>query len=286
MVSKRKQSGLVVLLGAGPGDAGLLTNEGVKWLTRADVVVYDRLVNPELLKHCSCDTELIFAGKSPKQHIMSQEQISQLLVDRGTAGKIVVRLKGGDPMIFGRVFEETDALRKANCPFRIVPGITSGLAAAAYSGIGLTDRRFGNTLAFVTGHEDPAREESSVDFEALAGIDSLIFYMSVENLPGVVEKLIAAGKPTDTPAVIVENATTPNQRTITATLETLPDVARAENVVPPSVVIVGQGTKTHEQLGWFENLPLFGRTILVTRSRKQISTLAAKIGRASCRERV
>lgn len=277
MVNERKKSGLVVLLGGGPGDAGLLTSEGVKWLTRADVVVYDRLVNPDLLKHTRADTELIFAGKSPAQHVMSQEQISQLLVDRGTAGKIVVRLKGGDPMIFGRTCEETDALRKANCPFRIVPGITAGLAAAAYSGVGLTDRRFGNTLAFVTGHEDPSRDESAVDFKSLAGIDTVIFYMSVGNLPCVVEKFIAAGKPIDTPAVIVENATTPNQRTITATLGTLPDIATAENVAPPSVVIVGAATKTHEQFGWFESLPLFGRTILVTRSRKQISYLGSKL---------
>ncbi|MCK5114930.1 MAG: uroporphyrinogen-III C-methyltransferase, partial [Phycisphaerae bacterium] len=239
--------------------------------------VYDRLVNPELLKHCSPDTELIFAGKSPRQHVMSQEQISQLLVDRGTAGKIVVRLKGGDPMIFGRACEEAAALHKAGVAFRIVPGITAALGAAAYTGAALTDRRFGNTLAFVTGHEDPAREESAVDFVALAGIDTVIFYMSVGNLPGIVEKLIAAGKPTDTPAIIVENATTPNQRTISATLETLPEAAAAKNVAPPAVIVVGAATQTHEQLGWFENLPLFGRTILVTRSRKQISRLAGQL---------
>ncbi|MCD4825698.1 MAG: uroporphyrinogen-III C-methyltransferase [Phycisphaerae bacterium] len=273
----KSNTGLVVLVGGGPGAAQLLTAEAAKWISRADVVIYDRLANPELLRLAPATAEKIYVGKSPGDHSRSQEQINALLIEKAYAGRLVVRLKGGDPLIFGRGGEEADALAAAGCAFRIVPGITAAIAAGAYAGIPLTDRRLAGTLALVTGNEDPAKDESAIDFTALAGIDTVVFYMGVGRLAAIAEKLIAAGKPSETPAAVVENATTPAQRTITATLGTLAARARQMNVNPPALIVVGPVVQAASRLGWFEKLPLKGQTVLITRTRRQASRLAEKL---------
>ncbi|MBN1553408.1 MAG: uroporphyrinogen-III C-methyltransferase [Phycisphaerae bacterium] len=266
--------GLAVLLGAGPGAEGLLTREGETWLSRCDCVIYDRLANPALLDLAPEQAEKIDVGKSPDHHTVPQEQINRLLVEKVREGKIVVRLKGGDPLIFGRGGEEIEALHEAGLEFRVVPGITAAIAAGAYAGVSLTDRRCASSVAFVTGHEDPDKTESAVNYEALAGVDTVVFYMGVGRLDAICRSLILAGKSPDTPAVAVQSATLPRQRTIRATLGTLAEQAREQSLAPPAVVIVGQVARTAEQWNWFERLPLAGQCVLVTRSRKQASRLA------------
>jgi uroporphyrinogen III methyltransferase/synthase len=268
---------LAVLAGAGPGAEGLLTREGEMWLRRCDCVIYDRLANPAFLEFVPAGAEKIDVGKSPSRHPIPQEQINDLLIEKVREGKLVVRLKGGDPLIFGRGGEEIDALCKAGLPFRVVPGVTAAVAAGAYAGVSLTDRRKAATVAFVTGHEDPAKDESAVNYDALTGIDTVVFYMGVGRLGAICQRLIDAGKNPDTPAVAIQNATTPRQRTIRATLATLADRARAENLAPPAVIIVGDVASTTQEWGWFERLPLAGQCVLVTRSRKQASQLSTRL---------
>ena len=277
MTSNKKSGGLAVLVGAGSGDENLITIAGRDWLSRAEVVVYDRLANPALLRYAPATAELIFAGKKPGYHAMTQEQINQTLVEKTAQGKLVVRLKGGDPLIFGRGGEEASALVEAGLDFRIVPGITAAISAGAYAGIPMTDRRAGSSLVLVTGHEDPTKNEAAVDFDAIARIDTAVFYMGISNLELIADKLIQAGKNPETPVALVENATHPKQRTLTGTLENLAKLARENNVKPPALIIVGPGTKMHDSLGWFEKLPLAGQRIIVTRSRLQQSQLAQKL---------
>jgi uroporphyrinogen III methyltransferase/synthase len=277
MTSEAENNGLAILLGAGPGDAALVTVEGVKWLSRADTVIYDRLANPKLLDLAPPSAERIYVGKQPGSHALSQEQINALLVEKTREGKIVVRLKGGDSFIFGRGGEEATALAEAECPMRIVPGVTAAVAAAAYAGVPLTDRRFAGTVALVTGHEDPTKGEPVIDYAALAGIDTVVFYMGVANLPEIAEKLIATGKTGETPAAIITNAATPQQRTVPATLADLADCAARADVRPPAIIIVGEVAEMHGRLGWYEKLPLYGKTILVTRSTGRVSRLADKL---------
>ena len=270
-------AGLAVLVGAGPRAEGLLTREGEKWLRRCDCVIYDRLVNQAFLEYVPPGAEKIDVGKSPDHHPVPQERINDLLAAKVREGKLVVRLKGGDPLIFGRGGEEIDALHNAGLAFRIVPGVTAAVAAGAYAGVSLTDRRRAATVAFVTGHEDPAKEDPAVNYAALAGIDTVVFYMGVARLGAICRQLIDAGKNPDTPAVAVENATTPRQRTIRATLATLPAVAQAEALQAPAIVIVGEVAATTESWNWFERLPLAGKCVLVTRSRTQASQLAERL---------
>lgn len=272
---KQLKPNLAVLVGAGSGDPGLLTLAGASWLARADAVIYDRLIPEALLELAPPGAERIYVGKGPDSHTMPQEQINQLLVDYCKKGKLVVRLKGGDPFVFGRGSEEADALQAAGIPFRIVPGITAAIAAGAYAGIALTDRRDASSVAFVTGHEDPSKTTSSLNWQALAGIDTVVFYMGVGQLEQIAERLIGAGKNPDTPCAIVERATTPRQRTITATLATIAQAAKAQNIKPPAVTIVGKVVQMRERLAWFDRLPLCGQTVLVTRTRKQASQLSA-----------
>ena len=264
---------MAVLVGAGPGEAGLITVAGAGWLAAAEVVLYDRLANEGLLAACRPDAELLYVGKRPDAHALSQEQINALLVDTCRAGKLVVRLKGGDPLVFGRGGEEADALAREGLAFRIVPGVTAAIAAGAYAGIPLTDRRTASTLAFVTGHEDPDKGGSTIDFDALARIDTVVFYMGVGNLAAIAARLISAGRSPETPVALVQNATWPNQRTLTATLATVADAARANHVEPPAVAIVGQVVALRDRIGWLEKLPLWGKTVLVTRTRRQASRL-------------
>ena len=268
---------MAVLVGAGPGGAELITREGHKWLCRADVVLYDRLSAPSLLDACRPDAERIYVGKQPGTPALTQEEICQLLVEKCRGGGVVVRLKGGDPLIFGRGGEEADALIDAGLAFRIVPGVTAAIAAGSYAGIPLTDRRAASTVTFVTGHEHPDKDESTINYEALAALDTLVFYMGVANLPQIAERLIAGGRGAHTPVAIVQNAARPTQRTIAATLGTVAEAAREAGVRPPSLLIVGEVTRMHERLGWLEKLPLFGRCVLVTRSRQQASRLSDRL---------
>lgn len=272
-MAKSEQSGLVVLVGAGPGSAALITTAGANWLSKADVIVYDRLADQTLLRLAREEAERIYLGKAPAEGGLTQEQINALLIDRCCTGQLVVRLKGGDPFLFGRGGEEAEALAKADCEFRIVPGVTAA-AAAAYAGIPLTDRRWASTVALVTGREDPTKDESTIAWDALAKIDTLVFYMGVGSLPAIADHLLAAGRSGRTPAAIIENAATPRQRTIVATLGTLAVEAKAADIRPPALIIVGKVVALRQQLAWLEKLPLFGQTMLVTHSPPQVSRLS------------
>ena len=231
----------------------------------------------ELLDLAPATAERIYVGKSADTHAMEQEEINRLLVDLCRQGKLTVRLKGGDSLVFGRGSEETQALREAGIPFRIVPGVTAALSAGAYAGIPLTDRRLASTLAMVTGHEDDAKTESTLNWPALAGMDTVVFYMGVGNLRNLAARLIAAGKPADTPCAVVERASTLRQRTVTGTLGEIAAVAQRAGVRPPALTIVGRVVELRPHVKWFEDLPLFGQTVLVTRTRKQASELSAAL---------
>ncbi len=262
-------------MGAGAGPAGLITADGARWLGRADVVAYDRLVDPALLATAG-EAELIYVGKKPGQSV-SQDRITALLISKAREGKLVVRLKGGDAFIFGRGGEEADALAEAGVPFRVVPGITAAVAAGTYAGIPLTDRRRASSVAFVTGHEDPVKETSSMNWASLAGVDTLVCYMGVGNMAEITTRLIDAGKPADTPAAVVADASRPTQRTVTATLENIKDVADAAHVHPPAVLIIGSVVQLRDKIAWFEKLPLFGETIIVTRPKHAAGELAERL---------
>jgi len=277
MSAEETSKGLVVLVGGGPGDPSLITVGGVEWLTRADVVVYDNLVSPDLLGHCRDDAELIYVGKRSGQHSASQDEINRILVDKCSQGRLVVRLKGGDPFVFGRGGEEVEALQEAGLAFRVVPGVTAGIAAGAYAGIPVTDRRKASVVAFVTGHEDPYKGTSSLNWESLAWLDTVVFYMGVGNLRSIADQMMMVGRYGETPAAVIERATTPRQRTVIGTLETISDMADSSGIRPPAIIIVGDVAGMGERLDWFEQLPLFGRTVLVTRSRKQASRLSARL---------
>ncbi len=283
MDTRTQPAGLGVLVGAGPGDASLATAAALDWLARADVVLYDRLAAPDLLDACRHDAERLYVGKRPDQHAMSQERINQLLVERVRAGDLVVRLKGGDPLVFGRGGEEAEALAEAGLPFRIVPGVTAAIAAGAFAGIPLTDRRAASAVAFVTGHEDPSKDESTLDYTALAGVDTLVFYMGVGNLPKIVDRLIDAGRDPATPAAVVANAARADQLTVTATLATIAGAAAEAGLRPPAVVVVGEVVRLRDRLAWREKLPLAGQTVLVTRTRTQASRLARKLAELGAR---
>ena len=277
MNADTKKIGIGVLVGAGSGDPKLITVAGADWLKKADVVIYDRLANPALLNYAPKTAELIYVGKKPDCHTLKQEQINQLLVDKVQQGNVVVRLKGGDPLIFGRGAEEVSALSQAGLDFRIIPGISAAISVGAYAGIPMTDREFASSFALVTGHEDPTKTESSVDFSALAKLDTVAFYMGVGNLPNIVAKLIEAGRNPETPAAIVQNATLPNQRTLVTTLNKIQQVADINSIKPPALIIIGNTCTRHDALSWFEKLPMFGQNILVTRSRTQQSKLADQL---------
>ncbi len=208
---------------------------------------------------------------------MGQEQINDLLVELGQAGKRVTRLKGGDPLIFGRGSEEAEQLRGAGVPFEIVPGITAAAGAAAYAGIPLTDRRFTSTLAFVTGHEDPTKEASSVDYAALSKMGSIVLYMGLRTLGGHAKALIEAGMSPDTPAAVVSRATLPAQRSVVASLSTIASKAEEAGIIAPALTLIGGAASLREHVNWFEHLPLFGKTVAVTRTRQQASQLAGQL---------
>ena len=276
--------GKVYLVGAGPGDPGLITVKAVDLLAGADVVVYDFLANPALLAHASPDAEMIYVGKKGGDHTLAQEQINKLIVELALAGKNVVRLKGGDPFIFGRGGEEAEDLYDAGVPFEVVPGVSSVVAAPAYAGIPLTHRNYTANVGFVTGHEDPTKPESSLHWDKLStALGTLVFVMGVKNLPNITANLIKNGRPPETPAALVRWGTTPEQETLVGTVGDIADLAREKKMKPPAVLVVGGVVELREKLNWFEKNPLFGKTIMVTRTRAQASRLTKGLTRLGAR---
>ena len=270
--------GMVYLVGAGPGDYKLISIKAVEYIQEADTIVYDRLADDRLLAYARPDVELIYVGKASSAHTMRQEDINQLLVDKAKAGKKVVRLKGGDPFVFGRGGEEALKLVENNLPFEIVPGITSAISVPAYAGIPVTHRGVATSFAVITGHEDPTKGESSMKWDKLAtGVDTLVFLMGVENLPYITSRLIENGRPASTPAAVIRWGTKPEQEVLVTTVgQAAEDVAK-QGIKPPAIFIVGDVVNLRQELAWFDQRPLFGKTVLVTRAREQASALTAKL---------
>jgi uroporphyrinogen III methyltransferase / synthase len=268
----------VHLVGAGPGDPGLLTARALELIAAADVIVYDRLIPSTALDGARADAELVYVGKEGGGPSVSQDEIGALLVEHGAAGREVVRLKGGDPFVFGRGGEEAELLRDAGVAYEVVPGITAGVAAPAYAGIPVTHRDAASAVAFVTGHEDPAKSESALDWPALARFPgTLVFYMGVRQLELIASRLVEGGRAPSEPAAVIERGTLPEQRVVTGTLETIAAVAAQAGIRAPAVTLVGPVAALRERLAWFETRPLAGRTIAVTRARAQASALAARL---------
>ncbi|HEX2204211.1 MAG TPA: uroporphyrinogen-III C-methyltransferase [Longimicrobium sp.] len=271
-------TGTVYLVGAGPGDPGLLTVRGAELLARADAVVYDALANPRLLERARPEAELVYSGKRAGQHSFTQEEINRTLIELAGRHATVVRLKGGDPFVFGRGGEEALALREAGVPFEVVPGVTAGIAATAYAGIPVTHRGASASVTLVTGHEDPTKFETDLDWPALARQKgTLVFYMSVRTMADNFRRLVDGGRPADTPAAAIEWGTYPRQRTVAGTLATLPELAREAGIGAPSLIVVGDVVRLRDELAWFDRRPLSGRKIVVTRARAQASDLAAAL---------
>ena len=268
----------VYLVGAGPGDPGLITVKGLECIKKADVLVYDRLVNPSLLEYASKDAELIYVGKSPERHTLVQEEINSLLVVKALENKVVTRLKGGDSFVFGRGGEEALELVKNNIPFEVVPGITSAIAVPAYAGIPVTHRGLTSNVAFITGNEDPTKEDTDIDWAKIStGIGTLVFLMGMANLPKIVEKLIENGRSPDTPVALIRWGTLPEQTTLTATLKEIVQKAQEQEFKNPTIIIVGEVVSLREELKWVEKRPLWGQRVLVTRSRGQASIFSKMI---------
>ena len=294
IVRVKSDRGIVYLVGAGPGDFGLLTLRGRELLESAQVVVYDFLVNPQFLTLCPT-AEKIYVGKQAARHSMTQDEINALLVAQARLGRRVVRLKGGDPFVFGRGGEECAALAAAALRFEVVPGVTASIASAAYAGIPITHRDLNSSFTFVTGHEKEADYQepdarargagaaTDLDYSVLARLPALAFYMGVKSLPRICRKLIESGMPADTPAATIRWGTTPRQKTVAGTLADLPEKVAAAKLGPPAVTIVGRIVALRETLGWFENRPLFGQTVVVTRTRQQAGTLTQRLTAAGAR---
>jgi len=270
--------GKVWLVGAGPGDPGLMTVAGVAALAEAEVVVYDRLVSAKLLELAPSSAERIFVGKEAGAHALGQEEINALLVEKARQGKRVVRLKGGDPYVFGRGGEEAEALAAAGVPFEVVPGVTSAVAVPAYAGIPITHRGLASSFAVITGHEDPSKGETAIDWSKLAtGVDTLVFLMGAATLPQIVEKLVEHGRPPTTPVAVIRWGTTPAQEVVTGTLADIVRRVKEARLEPPAVTVVGEVVRLRETLRWFDSpqaKPLFGKRVLVTRTRQQASALS------------
>ncbi|MDX6653569.1 MAG: uroporphyrinogen methyltransferase / synthase [Solirubrobacterales bacterium] len=272
------RAGVVYLVGAGPGDPGLMTARSLELIAAADAIYYDRLIPPGALDGAREDAELIYVGKQPGVPSVPQDEIGERLIEAARAGRSVVRLKGGDPFVFGRGGEEGEALRAAGVEFEVVPGVTAGVAATAYAGIPVTHRDDASAVAFVTGHEDPEKTETALDWDALAAFPgTLVFYMGVKRLGENAAALIAAGRNPEEPAAAVERGTWPGQRTVSATLGTIAATVEREAVKAPALIVVGDVAARREALAWLERRPLHGRTVVVTRARAQASGLAATL---------
>ncbi|MET0341059.1 MAG: uroporphyrinogen-III C-methyltransferase [Polyangiales bacterium] len=273
--TSRGSVGHVSLLGAGPGDPELITLRALRKLRTADIVLYDALVHPTLLSHVRPGTELVFVGKRGGRASERQSSINARLVEAGLAGKQVVRLKGGDPYLFGRGSEEAEALVAAGVPFDVVPGVASPMAASAYTGISLTHRSLASSIAYVTATESVEKDESAHDWSKLAtATQTIVFFMGLRKLGSLMERLIEHGRAPSTPAAVVSNASLPTQRTVVGTVATIAEAARASGIEMPALTIVGDVVTLHEALAWYERLPLFGKRVLITRPEGQSEEMA------------
>ncbi len=279
--------GKVFLIGAGPGDPGLLTIKAKECIETADVVVYDYLASPYLLDYARKDAEIIYVGKKGGDHTLTQDKINLLLVDKAKEGKNVARLKGGDPFVFGRGGEEAQELLEYGISYEVIPGVTSAISAPAYAGIPVTHRDHTSFVSFITGHERPDKKESRMQWDVFAKSDAtLVFLMGVKNLANIVKNLMENGKPADTPVALVRWGTTTRQQTVTGTLETIVDVVKKAGLKSPAIIVVGHVVSLRDELAWFDKKPLFGKRIVITRARAQASGLVAELTRlgAQCIE--
>jgi len=274
-LKEQQSKPMVYLVGAGPGDPGLITVRGKQLLERAEVIIYDYLASKKLLKYVPKDAEFIYAGKrGGVKHTHTQAEINQMLIDRALSGRMVVRLKGGDPFIFGRGGEEIEEIVKAGIPFEVVPGVTSATAAATYAGIPITHREYTSTVAFVTGHEDPTKKGSNIAWDKLAtGVGTIVVYMGIKNLESITQKVIKYGRDPQTPVAVVRWASTSEQRTVVGNLGNIAEVVRKNNIKPPSLVIIGEVVNLRDTINWYEKRPLFSKKVVVTRTRDQASEL-------------
>ncbi len=269
------KNGKVYIIGAGPGDPGLFTIKGLNCLKEADVIVYDYLVSIEIIQQAKESARLIYAGKKGGDHILSQDEINQLLVEEAGKGNAVARVKGGDPFIFGRGGEEAEILAQSGIPFEVVPGVTSASAVPAYAGIPLTHREHTSTVAFVTGHEDAAKDESDIDWESVSGIGTIVFLMGVKNLRSITANLMVHGKHADTPAALIRWGTTEDQETLTGTISDIAGKAEKKKFSPPAIFVVGSVVDLRNTLNWYETKPLFGKGIVITRPEAQAGEFAS-----------
>jgi uroporphyrinogen III methyltransferase/synthase len=270
--------GKVYFVGAGPGDPGLITVRGLELVKMADAIVYDKLIPESILSYARPDAELHYVGKEAGKHTLPQEEINALLCRLAKEGKSVVRLKGGDPFIFGRGGEEALEVKQAGLKFEVVCGVTSGAAVPVYAGIPVTHRGIATSLHFITGHEDPTKPEAQVNYDALAKVGgTLVFFMGVDNLAQIASELIKHGKPGDTPCAVIQRGCTPHQRTVTGTLSEIARIAEESKIEPPAIICIGDVCKLRNELAWYENTPLFGKSVVVTRSRAQASALSSRL---------
>jgi len=269
------EGGKVYLVGAGPGDPALITVKGLECLRKADVVIYDRLIDDSLLKEVAPDAEKIYVGKGRGCHATEQKEINLLMVGKAREDNTVVRLKGGDPFVLGRGGEEAEVLAANKIPFEVVPGISSAYAVPAYAGIPVTHRSLASSFTVITGHEDPEKDESRISWDKLStGSDTLVFLMGMGNLAQIVKQLIHNDRSPSTPVAVISKGTSPKQRTIVGRLEDIVSKAKRENFEPPAVIVVGEVVRLREQIRWFDNLPLFGKRVLVTRAEHQARELS------------
>lgn len=275
----KSKTGKVYIVGAGPGDPNLITLRALSVLRKGDVVLYDRLISPVLLSYCRADSQKIFVGKQPTHHSFTQDEINRMLVEYARQGKTVVRLKGGDPFIFGRGSEEALALVENNIPFEVIPGVTSALGASAYSGIPLTHRNLVTQVVFVTANEDPTKPTSQVDWKLLSELKNatIVVYMGASTLPSLVENLIKNGCSVDTPAAIIMNSTLPTQKCVRGELKDLPSLVEKHSLSSPLLTIIGPTAGISNNLDWFRQKPLFGKRFVTTRSVEQSISLHEKL---------
>ncbi|MFH2093854.1 MAG: uroporphyrinogen-III C-methyltransferase [Pseudomonadota bacterium] len=281
------KTGKVYLIGAGPGDPGLLTIKAKECIETADVVVYDYLASPLLLKYARENAQIIYVGKKGGDHTLTQDGINQLLVDKAKEGHDVARLKGGDPFVFGRGGEEAQMLLSHGVSYEVVPGVTSAVAAPAYAGIPITHRDHASFVSFITGHENPDKKDSSMQWDVFAKSNAtLVFFMGVKNLGNIVSKLMEHGKDKDTPVALIRWGTTTRQQTVTGTLETIVDVVKKAGLKSPASIVIGHVVSLRDELAWFDNRPLFGKKIIVTRARAQSSSMVSTLDKlgAQCIE--
>ncbi len=266
--------GKVYLVGAGPGEPDLITIKGLECLKKADVIVYDRLIADRLLDETASHAEKVYVGKGRGYHVMEQKAINLLMVSKAKEGKTVVRLKGGDPFVLGRGGEEAEVLAANGIPFEVVPGVSSAYAVPAYAGIPVTHRRLASSFTVVTAHEDPDKNKSSIAWDKISSGGTLVFLMGVKNLAQIVRQLIQDGRSPSTPAAVISHGTTPRQQTVVGTLEDIVSRVEEKELEPPAVIVIGEVVRLREQLRWFDNMPLFGKRILVTRAEHQAHELS------------